>query len=302
MSAKDDQQRGSPPSVANTFQLQTADTLPPALRELDEVDYPYEADIRMASSQEQLQLMVDCCYAMRDYFSDRPEVYIGMDMLVYYQRYDNTKRVTPDVFVAIDALLPIGRNYRIWDAGKPPDVVWDFAPDSAMKGDPKEKKELYRQLGVPEYWSYDTHGAMDGPRLQGFEWFDGRYRKLPAERRPGPVRSVYSPLLDLELHCDGKRLRLCRQSGGAYLRSPAESERERRKERIGRLEERKARLKERDGRLRERAGRFEAEGRAQAEAQARQEAEARVQVLLREHESLRARIAAIESAANDSPR
>ncbi len=237
MSVNDVQRRGpgSKSSVASASLSGPADSLAPAATELGEVEYPYEDDIAMACGPAHEEVTVDTRDALVNYCASRPNAYRGMDMLVYYERYDITKRVTPDLFVVFDARLPIGRNYRIWDAGKPPDVVWELAPDSHMKGDPKEKKELYRQLGVPEYWMYDCHDALDGPRLQGFQLVKGRYRRLPALPRGDGLLAVKSPLLGLEQHFDGQRLRLWDPVNNEYLRTGAEDARERVRERKGRL-------------------------------------------------------------------
>ena len=277
MSVSDVQRRGprSKSSVASASLSGPADSLPAAATELGEVEYPYEDDIAMACGPAHEAVTVDTRDALVNYCASRPNAYRGMDMLVYYERYDITKRVTPDLFVVFDARLPIGRNYRIWDAGKPPDVVWELAPDSHMKGDPKEKKELYRQLGVPEYWLYDCHGALDGPRLQGFQLVKGRYRRLPASPRGDGVLAVKSPLLGLEQHYDGQRLRLWDPANKEYLRTSAESERER--------------VRERKGWQREREGRLKAEARAAAADDRAVAAEAREAALM-------ARIAELEAS------
>ena len=232
MAANDVQQCRSEPesSAASSSLLRPADGLVPPSSELDEVVYPYEDDIPMMCDFLHQEATLDTRDALENYFASRPNAYRGMNMLVYYERYDITKRVTPDLFMVFDARRPIGRNYRIWDAGKPPDVVWELAPYSDMKGDPQEKKELYRQLGVPEYWWYDSSGELDGPRLQGFQLVNGRYRRLPASRRGRNSRWVKSPLLGLEHRFNGQRLRLWDPSAREYLRTGRESEEGRLKE------------------------------------------------------------------------
>ena len=284
MSVSDVQRRGpgSKSSAAGASLSGPADSLPPAATELGEVEYPYEDDIAMACGPVHEEVTVDTRDALVNYCESHPNAYRGMDMLVYYERYDITKRVTPDLFVVFDARLPIGRNYRIWDAGKPPDVVWELAPDSHMKGDPNEKKELYRQLGVPEYWLYDCHGALDGPRLQGFQLVKGRYRRLLAERRGDGLLAVKSPLLGLEQHFDGQRLRLWDPVNKEYLRTGAEDARER-------VRERKGRLKAEAGEEREREGRLKAESRAAAADDRAVAAEAQEAALM-------ARIAELEAS------
>ena len=283
MSVNDVQQRGpgSKSSAASASLSGPADSLPLVATELGEVEYPYEDDIAMACGPAHQKVTLDTRFALETYCASHPNAYLGMNMAVYYQRYDITKRVAPDLFVAFDARRPIGRTYRIWDAGKPPDVVWELAPDSHMKGDPKEKKELYRQLGVPEYWLYDCHDALDGPRLQGFRLVNGQYRRLPAARRGRNSRWVESPLLGLEHRFDGQRLRLWDPVAKEYFRTAREFEARRRKEVAAREKARKRQQRareswfrelkrgqrDRQGQPRERARRLDVEGQ-NAESQA----------------------------------
>ena len=263
--------------------------VPPAPPQRDAVEYPCEDGIALISSPEQGKVMLETQHALDIRFESRPDVYVGFDILVYDKEGDNTSCLAPDVFVTFDMRGPVERTYRIWAVGKPPDVIWEFASDSTWQEDAKEKKARYRQWGVAEYWLYDPQGGLHDPRLQGFQLVRGRYRRLPAERRGAGLLAVKSPLLGLEQHFDGQRLRLWDPVAKAYLRTNRENEKERRKERTGRLKERAGRLKaeageerEREGRLkaeaeqkRERERRLEADSRAEAEAQARREAEAR---------------------------
>ena len=277
--------------------------VPPARPKRDEVVYPYADGNPMASSPEQEEVMVDTRHAMKTHFASRPRVYVGMDMLVFDRQGDNTSCLAPDVFVTFDRRGPVDKSYRIWEVGKPPDVVWEFGSDSTWKGDAKEKKERYRQWGVSEYWLYAPHSGLHNPRLQGFQLVKGRYRRLLAERRSDGLLAVKSPLLGLEQHFDGQRLRFWDPVNKEYLRTGAEDARERRREhkkrlkaeageereREGRLRERKKRLKAEAEQKRERERRLESDSRAEAEAQARRESEAR-------EAALRARIAELEAS------
>ncbi len=243
----------------------------------------------MASSPEQEAVMAYARHGLKTHFASRPSVYIGVDMLVFDKEGDNTSCLAPDAFVTFDVRRPVEKSYRIWLVGKPPDVVWEFGSDSTWKGDAKEKKERYRRWGVSEYWLYDPKGGLHNPRLQGFQLVKGRYRRLPSERRGEGLLVVKSPLLGLEQHFDGQRLRFWDPAAKEYLRSGLESERERRRERKGRLREREGRLRAEAGEERERERRLESDSRAEVEAQARRESEAR-------EAALRARIAELEAS------
>ena len=229
---------------------------------LDSDDYyPYADGIPFASSPEQGRVMVDVRHALENYFEGWPGVYIGMDMLVFDKRGDRTSCLAPDVFLTFDVDKPVGRSYKIWLVGKPPDIVWEFGSVSTAKGDAGEKKERYRVWGVPKYWLYDPLGGLHKPRLQGFQLEEGVYKPLPAVYPKRRLRSVTSPRLGLDLHFDGLRLRIWDPAKAAYLRTGGELE--------------KILLEEQAGRQEEREKRLESETRAEAEAQARREVEDR---------------------------
>ena len=253
--------------------------VPPAPPKRDEVVYPYEDDIAMASSPEQETVMVETRHALDNYFVSQPNVYLGMDMLVFDTEGDNTKCLAPDIFVTFDVRRPVEKSYRIWEVGKPPDVVWEFGSASTWKGDATKKKQRYRQWGVSEYWLFDPQGDLHNPRLQGFQLVNGRYRRLPSELRGSSLLSVKSPLLGLEQHFDGQRLRLWDPVAKEYLRTGRESERERLKA--------EARLE------RECARSLEADKRAAAAEERAAAAEAQAAELRAENAELRASVASL---------
>ena len=251
--------------------------VPPAPPERDEVEYPCEDGLPMASSPEQEAVMVDTRHVLLNYFASRPNVHLGMDQLVYDKQGDNTSCLAPDVFVTFDVRRKVEKSYRIWLVGKPPDVVWEFGSDSTWKGDAKEKKARYRKWGVSEYWLYDPQGSLHNPRLQGFQLVKGRYRRLLAERRGDGLLVVKSPLLGLEQHFDGQRLRFWDPVAKEYLRTGRESEKGRLRAEAGEARERKGRLKAEAGEERERQGRLKAEAGEERERQGRLEAEAELE-------------------------
>ena len=127
---------------------------------LDSDDYrPYADGVPFTSSPEQGQIMMEVRHALGNYFERQRKVYIGMDMLVYDKRGDTTSCLAPDVFVTFGVDKPMGRSYKIWLVGKPPDIVWEFGSASTAKEDAGTKKKRYRRWGVPEYRLYDAQGC-----------------------------------------------------------------------------------------------------------------------------------------------
>ena len=106
------------------------------------------------------------------------------DLLMPYRRGQKSKVVSPDLMVA----LPAERredwmSYKLWEQPTP-DFVLEALSNSNWKGDVREKKRLYRRLGVGEYWLLDPSGKRIGERLRG-------YRLRPATLPGGREVHVY---------------------------------------------------------------------------------------------------------------
>ena len=266
------------------------------------VEYPSDDDVPMATSIKHALWMVACYRTLDHWCAGRTDVYLAIDLLVYYERGNNRVSVAPDVFVSFGVPMLDLMSYKVWAAGKPPDAVWEFGPPSSVKGDAGEKKETYRRMGVREYWLVDPYGEHHDPRLQGFELVDGEYVNLPWEKRLDGTVAVWSPVLQLEQHLtegwepwapeigpvdansqlgqiltEG-RLRFWDRQTGKYLELPEEEA-----ERLWREAEQRA---ERAARARE-----EAEARAASAARAREEAEAQIARDVRAREEAEARAA-----------
>ena len=234
----------------------------------DPVEYPSEDGIPMGSSQTQILWMIECYRILAHWFRARMDMYIAIDLLVYYERGNPDVSVVPDVFVSFGVPMQDLESYKVWAAGKPPDVVWEFGPPSSIKGDAGEKKEKFRQVGVREYWLVDPLGEHHDPRLQGFELVAGKYVRMPWEEHPDSTVAVWSPALQLEQHFTDERLRFWDRKSGKYLELPEEE-----KERL-RLEKERLRLEEECLLLEAQRARWEAESRAERAAQERWEATA----------------------------
>jgi len=84
---------------------------------------------------------------------------------------------------APDLVLYLGKDYPRWQEGEPrridldrwrvPDLVGEIA-DTSLATDLDEKKHLYAELGIPEYWVVDVRGQ----RVFGFQLQeDGEYKE-----------------------------------------------------------------------------------------------------------------------------
>ena len=254
----------------------------------EEVDYPSYDGIPMADNTDQAEAIVDAFHAVRAYFWEREDVFVAVNLLLYYREGDNKTRITPDVMVAVGRPKGFRGSYKIWEEGHhPPDWVLEVASEESVEVDVEEKPGTYAEIGVREYWQYDPSGGLLDPRLQGRHLTELGYTELPQVQVAGAEIAIYSEVLGLRLEFDGEQLRFWDPAGGRYFLTILDIGR-------GRLKAER-RAEEAQGRreaLRRAAGaergrREEAQGRREAECRARA-AERRVQELEAQIASLRA--------------
>ncbi len=234
------------------------------------VDYPSSDGTPVAESDFQLTPLAYAREALRDYFRDRPDVYVAANLFIYYEKGNRDAAVAPDVFVVLGAPGHERQSYRLWQEPKGPDFVLEVTSRRTWREDQGRKRKQYRMLGVSEYWQYDPTGDNLQPRLQGLRLVGGRYRRI-TERRTGAGRQeLHSRVLGLELRETERGFRFHDpESGGDLLSLTEHSEARQRAERGWQRAEQERRRVE-HARQRERRARQEAEARiAQLEARLR---------------------------------
>jgi Uma2 family endonuclease len=236
----------------NVTPSQTADVRPAFI--LDDLEggdlfYPESDGEPMAETDFQREPLTYAVSSLRLYFQERADVYVSGNLFIYYEEGNPAAVVAPDVFVVLGVSNHDRRIYKVWVEGKVPDVVIEITSKETYKEDEQKKLALYQRLGVKEYFQYDPTGDYLEPPLKG-RWLDenGAYQPMRLSRLPDGVLSLYSYLLNLELHLlEAERLRFFDPDAEAYLLSHEE----------------------------EQQARLEAEWQANLEKRARQAAEAR---------------------------
>lgn len=109
-------------------------------------------------------------------------VYIGSDLLVYYEEGKPKKFVVPDVFVVFDIQPGLRRTFRIWDECRVPSVVFEVSSRSTAHKDLEVKPKLYARLGVQEYFLFDPEADYLNPPLQGFRLRDGKMEGMDSSK------------------------------------------------------------------------------------------------------------------------
>ena len=178
----------------------------------------------MADNSWQAETMTDLASVLRHRYKKQGDVFVGIDLLVYYEEGNRAARLAPDVMVVLG--VPAGRrmSYKIWEEGKPPDFVMEVASPRTSARDAADKLRTYERMGVREYWMYDPMGGLHEPRLQAHALVGDRYVRCMAVDRPEARLAIASEVLGLELRFDGERLRLWDVATKGYLRDPWEAE------------------------------------------------------------------------------
>ena len=214
--------------------------------------YPESDGETMAETDKHRDLMVDFIQILRNYYQNEKDVYVSGNLLMYYEKGNPRKSISPDVFVVFGVEKKQRNTYLIWAEAQTPDFVLEVASPSTFSKDIGEKKELYASvLAVKEYYIYDPMGQIV-PSFVGYRLIDGVYQEIDFVNDRLP-----SETLGLALGEHDGNLRLYNPTTSQWLQTPQERAKS-------------------------------AEARAQQEANARKNAEAELEKALAEIKRLRA--------------
>lgn len=155
-----------------------------------------------------------------------PDDIVSVELMILLDARNWRRHLTPDVFLArgVGPLDPVygvpRRQYRLWDEGTMPDLVYEGASPSTRDRDSAGKKEQYAALGVREYVQFDPLGELLSPWLQVYRLMAvGRYERVTPEE-DGAVRCVTLP--DYDWLIEGYLLRLRDRATGHLVPTPTE--------------------------------------------------------------------------------
>jgi len=143
-----------------------------------EIYYPESDGKPMGETGFHIAVIFQLWQALRFFFRHTTDVYVGADMLFYYEEGEPTIFKVPDVFVAKGVSKAERRIYKLWEEKATPSVVFEVTSRSTRYEDVAEKKGLYEFLGVREYFLFDPLGEYLKPRFQGFRLVQGHYEPI----------------------------------------------------------------------------------------------------------------------------
>jgi Uma2 family endonuclease len=174
--------------------------------------YPSADGEPVAETYVHLYALLTTLEVLRQYLKGRQATVLANQFLYYAQGFPKL-RVAPDVMVIFD-VEPGGRdNYKIWEEGKVPSVIFEMTSAGTQDQDTGFKKTLYEQLEVQEYWLFDPKGEWIEDKLQGYRLRGESYE---------PITDSRSEPLQLRLAVGGGLIGFTREDTGEKLLIPDE--------------------------------------------------------------------------------
>ena len=198
----------------------------PKIQEIQkEIFYPSEDGEPLAETSVHADAIIATVAVLRNYlaekFAERSPVVLA-DQFLYYANGFPRLRVAPDVMVIFDIPQQPYDNYKIWETGKIPSIIFEMTSESTQAHDQLKKRELYESIGVLEYWLFDPKGEWIPEKLRGYR----RQANLPENEEESLVYSAIadglSQVLGLRLEIEGSLINFYRQDNGEKLLIPSE--------------------------------------------------------------------------------
>ena len=229
---------------------------PPKLKPV-EVYYPESDGQPMAETDIHRDLMVDLIASVDWHFREDRDFYVSGNLFIYFEEGNPEKAVAPDFFVVHGVPKGQRRTFKVWEEKKGPELVIELTSRKTQVEDRGNKRAIYEELGVREYFIFDPERSSLRPVVTGFQLEDEFFQAMPPLRTKGNRIVFRSEVLGLELHAFAQMLRWVDPGTGKPLPIPREAYQlaEERLQRAERAETEVARLREELARLRRKSPR-----------------------------------------------
>jgi len=173
---------------------------------LDDDGYLVSDGQPMAETEEHQDTMLYVITALKHHFRHRQNVYVAGNNFIHYEKDDRYQYVSPDCYVVFGVDNTKRRkNFKIWEEGATPSVIFEFTSKSTRHEDDERKCNLYEQVfKTQEYYRFDPLSEYLDPPLNAQELYRGRYRPMEWQTSS----RVYSEVLGLDVGYEEGEFRL----------------------------------------------------------------------------------------------
>jgi Uma2 family endonuclease len=176
------------------------------------IHYPTGDGQPVAETFDHLYVILITIEVLRQQFYGSQTCVLGNQFLYYSEGYPRL-RCAPDVMVIFGVEPGSRDNYKIWEEGQVPKVIFEITSAGTRAQDEGFKKDLYEQLGVEEYWQFDPKQEWIPGQLRGYQLVRDAYV---------PIANDESQSLGLRLEANGALISFYRLDNGEKLLIPAE--------------------------------------------------------------------------------
>jgi Uma2 family endonuclease len=157
----------------------------------DGIFYPSSDGEPMAETDYHITAIMLLMDALRHFFRNRPDVFVASNLFWFWERGNPFARRAPDLMVIPGVGNHSRFSFRTWnEGGTVPALIIELTSRKTWQEDTGPKYDLYRQLGVREYFVFDPLSRYISPTFQGYRLKAGRYRPI----RVAADRSLASDL------------------------------------------------------------------------------------------------------------
>ena len=188
--------------------------------------YPETDGLPLPDGEFQAPIYIRIVGILRFHFRNVPGARVNGNTFIYFVEGDPRRSFSPDCYVVLglsdSAIASIERanTYLLWEVGKPPDFILEIGSKSTATADTGRKRDLYAELGVREYWLYDsTGGEFYGQPLVGERLVDGEYVRIERYEESDGRLWYHSDVLNLDLWWIEGELRFWDPESGSWLLS-----------------------------------------------------------------------------------
>jgi Uma2 family endonuclease len=176
------------------------------------IHYPSGDGQPVAETFDHLYVILITITVLRQQLQQQRACVLGNQYLYYAQGLPRL-RCAPDVMVIFGVKPGSRDNYKIWEEGEIPSVVFEVTSPGTKDEDDGFKKQLYEQIGIEEYWQFDPKGGWIAEKLRGYRLVNDTYV---------PITTGQSQALGLRLVVDGSLIAFYRTDTGEKLLIPDE--------------------------------------------------------------------------------
>ena len=184
-----------------------------------DIDYPDSDGQLMGESSLHIDAMIYLSITLRDFFRNAADVYVGCNQIFYYQEGNPHASVAPDVFVVRGVNKASRGNYKLWQEGREPSVVFEITSLITKIHDPARSEVFMRRLA---YKSISCMTRCTNTFRLPSKVLNSSALTMVASLQHPTVR-LHSRQLNVDLQIVDDQLRVIDSQTGEIFKTPLES-------------------------------------------------------------------------------